>query len=84
MQNATKGTRKVWFDGGWHQTRVWSRLDLPEGAVIEAPAVLEQPDATIKSRSFSKQPYWHIERARIDNTDETKIGTKKLRPNLAK
>jgi N-methylhydantoinase A len=26
---------------------VWSRLDLPAGAVIEAPAVLEQPDATI-------------------------------------
>jgi len=47
MQNAAKGTRKVWFDGGWHHTRVWSRLDLPEGAVIEAPAVLEQPDATI-------------------------------------
>jgi N-methylhydantoinase A len=26
---------------------VWSRLDLPTGAVIEGPAVLEQPDATI-------------------------------------
>ena len=47
MQNAAKGAREVWFDGAWHDTRVWSRLDLPEGAVIEAPAVLEQPDATI-------------------------------------
>ena len=37
----------MWFDGAWHETRVWSRLDLPVGAVIEAPAVLEQPDATI-------------------------------------
>jgi N-methylhydantoinase A len=26
---------------------VWSRLDLPANAVIEGPAVLEQPDATI-------------------------------------
>ena len=33
--------------GAWHDTEVWSRLDLPVGAVIEAPAVLEQPDATI-------------------------------------
>jgi len=47
LGKAAKGTRKVWFDGAWHATSVWSRLDLPEGAVIEAPAVLEQPDATI-------------------------------------
>jgi N-methylhydantoinase A len=37
----------VWFAGGWHATRVWSRLDLPAEAVIESPAILEQPDATI-------------------------------------
>ena len=36
----------MWFDGGWRETPVWSRLDLPVGAVIEAPAVLEQADAT--------------------------------------
>ncbi len=47
LGKAAKGTRKVWFDGAWHETSVWSRLDLPEGALIEAPAVLEQPDATI-------------------------------------
>lgn len=47
LGKAAKGTRKVWFDGAWHETSVWSRLDLPEGAVIEAPAILEQPDATI-------------------------------------
>ena len=47
MENAAKGARKVWFDGGWHDTKIWSRLDLPEDAVIEAPAVLEQPDATV-------------------------------------
>ncbi|MFZ4530197.1 MAG: hydantoinase/oxoprolinase family protein [Alsobacter sp.] len=43
---ARQGTRPVWFHGGWHETAVWSRLDLPVGAVIEGPAILEQPDAT--------------------------------------
>jgi N-methylhydantoinase A len=47
LEKAGKGTRQVFIDGAWHETRVWSRLDLPAGAVIEAPAVLEQPDATI-------------------------------------
>jgi N-methylhydantoinase A len=43
---ASRGTRPVWFDGGWHHAQVWQRLELPAGAVIAAPAVLEQPDAT--------------------------------------
>jgi N-methylhydantoinase A len=47
IQKAERGERPVWFAGKWHATRVWSRLDLPAGAVIEAPAILEQPDATI-------------------------------------
>jgi N-methylhydantoinase A len=47
LDRAFKGTRKVWFAGAWHETKVWSRLDLPAGAAIKAPAVLEQPDATI-------------------------------------
>ena len=42
-----RGTRQVWFDGAWHETSIWSRLDLPVGAVIAGPAMLEQPDATI-------------------------------------
>ena len=46
LAKAALGSRQVWFDGGWRETHVWSRLDLPAGAVIEAPAVLEQPDAT--------------------------------------
>lgn len=46
LAKAALGSRQVWFDGGWRETRVWSRLDLPAGAVIEAPAVLEQADAT--------------------------------------
>ena len=44
---ARKGTRPVWIDGKWQDATIWSRLDLPVGAVVEAPAVLEQPDATI-------------------------------------
>ena len=47
MGKAERGERPVWFAGQWHATRVWSRLDLPAGAVIESPAILEQPDATI-------------------------------------
>lgn len=47
LRTAAKGTRKVYIEGEWHDAKVWSRLDLPAGAVIEAPAVLEQPDATI-------------------------------------
>jgi N-methylhydantoinase A len=46
LDNARVGTRKVWFDGGWHETSIWSRLDLPVGAEIAGPAILEQPDAT--------------------------------------
>jgi N-methylhydantoinase A len=47
LAQAERGTRNVWFDGAWHETRVWSRLELPVDAIIAAPAVIEQPDATI-------------------------------------
>jgi N-methylhydantoinase A len=47
LAKARRGTRRVWFAGGWHDADIWSRLDLPGGAVIAAPAILEQPDATI-------------------------------------
>jgi N-methylhydantoinase A len=46
-EKARKGKRPVWIDGKWQDATIWSRLDLPVGAVVEAPAVLEQPDATI-------------------------------------
>lgn len=46
LDKAKSGSRKVWFDGGWRETSVWSRLDLPAGALIEGPAILEQGDAT--------------------------------------
>ncbi|MCU0883519.1 MAG: hydantoinase/oxoprolinase family protein [Beijerinckiaceae bacterium] len=43
---ARLGSRKVWFDGGWHEASIWDRLALPVGAEIAGPAILEQPDAT--------------------------------------
>jgi N-methylhydantoinase A len=43
---ARTGSRGVWFDGGFRETSVWSRLALPAGATIAGPAILEQPDAT--------------------------------------
>jgi N-methylhydantoinase A len=46
IASATTGKRQVWFDGAWHETTIYARLDLPEGGEIEGPAILEQPDAT--------------------------------------
>jgi N-methylhydantoinase A len=43
---AARGIRPVWSGGMWQDAQVWSRLDLPVGAVVEGPAVLEQADAT--------------------------------------
>ena len=47
LEKARHGSRPVWLAGRWHDTTIWSRLDLPVDAQIEGPAVLEQPDATI-------------------------------------
>ncbi|HUZ63338.1 MAG TPA: hydantoinase/oxoprolinase family protein [Acetobacteraceae bacterium] len=44
---AARGHRAVYADGAWHQAAVFSRSDLPIGAAIDGPAVLEQPDTTI-------------------------------------
>ncbi|HXO85680.1 MAG TPA: hypothetical protein VN803_09135 [Gemmatimonadales bacterium] len=46
LDKAKAGSRKVWFDGGFRETSVWSRLALPAGAMIAGPAILEQGDAT--------------------------------------
>ncbi len=46
LDDAAKGSRAVWFSGGWHATAIYDRLQLPVGAEIAGPAVLEQPDAT--------------------------------------
>jgi N-methylhydantoinase A len=46
LEAARTGSRSVWFDGGFRDTSVWSRLALPAGATVAGPAILEQPDAT--------------------------------------
>jgi len=46
LETARLGSRSVWFDGDWHDTAIYARLDLPVGAVVHGPAILEQPDAT--------------------------------------
>ena len=46
LEAAGCGARPIWIDGGWREAPVFERLALPVGAVINGPAVLEQPDAT--------------------------------------
>jgi N-methylhydantoinase A len=47
VEACRRGERSVRVDGADLLAPVWERLDLPEGAVIEGPAILEQPDTTI-------------------------------------
>ncbi len=42
-----KARRRVFFEGAWHETAIYDRLDLPVGAEIEGPAILEQADTTV-------------------------------------
>lgn len=44
---ARLGSRRVRFDGAWHDTPIYDRLALPVGAEIAGPAILEQADATV-------------------------------------
>jgi N-methylhydantoinase A len=47
IERARRGSRKVYVDGAWHEAAIYERLDLPVGARVAGPALLEQPDATI-------------------------------------
>jgi len=47
IEEAKIDSRKVWFEGKWRQTDVYSRLNLPKEQVVSGPALLEQPDTTI-------------------------------------
>ncbi|WP_428248208.1 hydantoinase/oxoprolinase family protein [Ferrovibrio sp.] len=44
---AKRTTRQVWLDGAWHEAGIYRRLELPLGAVVPGPAILEQSDTTI-------------------------------------
>jgi N-methylhydantoinase A len=47
VETAKEGKRQVYFSGEWCDATVYARHQLPVGAVIVGPAVLEQQDATI-------------------------------------
>jgi N-methylhydantoinase A len=47
LEAARRGERDVWFDGTFHATPIFARLELPVDARMAGPAILEQPDATI-------------------------------------
>jgi N-methylhydantoinase A len=44
---AKRGTRPIYAGGQWMDAAIYARLDLPIGALIPGPAILEQPDTTI-------------------------------------
>ena len=47
VARAQRGTRRVYVDGSYAEAPVYARLDLPVGAAVPGPAILEQPDTTI-------------------------------------
>ena len=47
LDKARRPARKLWVDRAWREAPVFARLDLPVGARIVGPAILEQPDTTI-------------------------------------
>lgn len=44
---APLGTQRVFHQGRWHEAQRFARLDLPVGARVEGPAILEQVDTTV-------------------------------------
>jgi len=46
VADAQLNTRRVWFDGGWFETPVYDRDQLPLNSEFDGPAILEQLDAT--------------------------------------
>ena len=47
LDGAKRGSRRVYVAGEWREAAIFERLKLPEGSVVEGPAILEQPDTTI-------------------------------------
>ncbi len=47
QEDCVLGKRMIWHDGTQHEATLYERLDLPVGARIAGPALLEQPDTTI-------------------------------------
>jgi len=41
------GTRAAYFDGRWHDTPIFRREDLPVGARLAGPVIVQQLDSTV-------------------------------------
>lgn len=57
-RSALKGSRDVWFPGGFRQTDIYDRDLLSTGMIVDGPAVIEEREATAV--------IWPGDRARID------------------
>ena len=47
VDECVTGSRLVWCDGAEISVKIYERLDVPVGAKVLGPAILEQPDTTI-------------------------------------
>jgi N-methylhydantoinase A len=47
IEQAKRGVRPVYVGGGWREAAIYARRELPVGATITGPAILEQEDTTI-------------------------------------
>ncbi len=47
LEQARAGSRSVWSEGGWCEAAIYDRLQLPVGARVVGPTILEQPDGTV-------------------------------------
>lgn len=47
LAKAQTGTRRAWFEGGWHETPVYWRDHLPLDFSLDGPAIVEQMDTTL-------------------------------------
>jgi N-methylhydantoinase A len=47
IAQATLGARPVYVHGAWQEATVYARRELPVGAIVKGPAILEQQDTTI-------------------------------------
>jgi len=45
-EDAKRGSREIYYDGKWSESPIYERRELPHGATIDGPAVIEQADTT--------------------------------------
>jgi N-methylhydantoinase A/oxoprolinase/acetone carboxylase beta subunit len=47
FDNASKGSRKIYWERDWHMANLWEMSILKSGNVINGPAVIEAPATTL-------------------------------------